>query len=112
MSKKDETKFKEKFRPRLDAIPGSWWVKVQQVCIRGMPDFLGCIYGRFVAIELKKDERHPDKLQSYTMDRIAQAGGITYTACPENADEIIAHLTIVSTHLRPGRCLASEDKSS
>jgi hypothetical protein len=93
MSKKPETKFKERIRPYLEALPGSWWVKVQQVGIRGTPDFLGCVGGVFVALELKKDSHtEPDPLQLYTLDKIQQAGGVTFIVSPENWNEVYRDL--------------------
>jgi len=75
--KKPETNFKEKVQKDLEKVPNTWFVKIQQVSIRGIPDFLICCNGNFVAIELKKDEhviRNP--LQEWTLECIAHAGGM------------------------------------
>ena len=60
---------------RLARVPRSWWVKFDG-STSGVPDVLGCVYGRFVAMELKQEGRYPTKMQRYMMARIEQAGGI------------------------------------
>jgi penicillin-binding protein-related factor A (putative recombinase) len=88
MAKKPETLFKEKVRKALDEIPNSFFEKIQQVSIRGTPDFVGCIDGMFIAIELKKSLKDkPDALQEYKLSKIAQSGGIGFVVAPENFKE-------------------------
>jgi hypothetical protein len=84
MAKKPETAFKEKIRPYLDALPHAWFEKIQQASIRGTPDFLGTIRGRFFAIELKIDGEAPDALQEYKLNQIAEAGGVGLVVTPSN----------------------------
>jgi len=92
VGKQGETKFKEHVRTRLDAIPHSWWVKIQMVALRGIPDFLGLINGRFIALELKVEDNEADGLQSYNLRKIAQCGGICFVVKPSNLDIVIAQL--------------------
>jgi len=88
VAKKPETVYKERVRAFLRELPGCWFVKVQQVCLRGVPDFLVCISGKFVAIELKKDlKSQPDALQVVILGKIKRAGGITILSCPETWEE-------------------------
>lgn len=89
---KPETKFKRRVRPELEAIPKSYWEKTQQVSIRGTPDFVGCVRGRSVVIELKVDDNKADALQDYKLSRWRQAGAIAYVMTPENKDRIIQEL--------------------
>jgi len=109
MAAKPETLFKNKIRPKLEAIPNSWWVKVQQVSLRGTPDFLGCICGMFVALELKKDAKAPiSKLQEHTLMKIAIAGGFSHVVYPENWEEVYERLLNISqlfTNERKGQLL-------
>lgn len=85
MSKKPETVFKERVKRDLKTLTNTWFVKIQQVSIRGIPDFLLCINGQFVAIELKRSrEAHRDALQEWTLDVIAGAGGYSYICFPDN----------------------------
>lgn len=90
--KKAETLLKEKCLTDLRKLPNSWWVKIQQVVIRGTPDILGVINGRFVAIELKSDARDVSdsrfKLQKFNLDMIERAGGLTFVAHPDNWEQV------------------------
>lgn len=84
MAKKKETVFKEKVAGALETLPNTFYEKIQQVAKRGTPDFLCCIAGRFVAIELKTDTGIPDALQEYKLKRIAGAGGVGIIMTPMN----------------------------
>ena len=88
--KKPETKFKERVQKDLDKLHNCWFVKIQQVSIRGIPDFLICVNGNFIALELKKDEDTVrNKLQEWTLQAIALAGGMSFVAYPENWEETL-----------------------
>ena len=93
MAKKPETVFKERIRPKLDKVPDSWWIKTQMLATVGVPDFLGCVNGLFVGIELKASQADMDKsrgsIQNYILFQINRAGGYAAYMYPENADEII-----------------------
>jgi hypothetical protein len=92
-----ETKFKLRVQKDLDKLPNTYFVKIQQVSIRGIPDFFCCIDGKFIALELKCDEkakRH--KLQEWTLQSISHAGGMSYICYPDNWDDtyaVLAHLS-------------------
>lgn len=43
---------------------------------RGVPDVVGCMNGRFFAIEVKSGKNKPTKLQSMEHDAIRAAGGV------------------------------------
>jgi hypothetical protein len=95
MSRKPETVFRERIRPHLEKLPHTCIIPIQQKTIRGVPDFLLCIGGLFVALELKKDAKSkPDKLQEWWLNRIEHAGGISLVANPENWDQIYEALQI------------------
>lgn len=96
--KQPETKFKEKVLKDLRSLPETWWVKVQQVAIRGTPDILGTLGGVFVAIELKSHFQDADPLQRHNLDLIADAGGIAVLAYPENWEETFAYLRGILAH--------------
>lgn len=93
MSKKPETLFKEKVFEDLKTISNCWFEKIQQVTIRGTPDVLCCVNGKFVALELKKDLKEtPDPLQKYKLNKISKAGGHSYTTCPEDWASVLKEL--------------------
>ena len=52
-----------------------WFTKVSDRYITGVPDIVGCISGRFFALELKRDEGKPSKLQEYNIELLRRAGG-------------------------------------
>ena len=95
LPKKPETLFKERIFPILKKIPRSWWIKTQQMATIGIPDILGCVNGRFVAIELKRSKQQASKapaLQQHVIRLVAQSGGYAAFMYPENFDEILAEI--------------------
>ena len=90
--KKPETKFREKVDAFLDSI-WAWHESIQQKAIRGTPDKLCCIHGKFVALELKASEKATiTVLQRHKLKEIFENGGYAYLVYPENFDEIKANL--------------------
>lgn len=47
---------------------------------RGIPDIIGVMNGKFIAIELKVKGRKPSTLQKVTLNRIEKNGGEAYVA--------------------------------
>lgn len=93
MPQKPETRFKNRIRPLLEALPGTWFVKVQQQTLAGTPDFLLCVGGLFIALELKSDRSaRVTPLQRYNLEKIERAGGKSFVAYPENWGDIYAEL--------------------
>jgi hypothetical protein len=94
VAKKPETSFKEKVLKDLRKLPKSWWVKTQQVSISGTPDILGCLDGKFIAIELKRSLKASiSPLQEYNLKLIsAVACGVGIVTSPENWDKTITML--------------------
>ena len=89
MSKKPETIFREnKVIPFLKTLKHTAYFPIQQKAIRGDPDFILCINGLFVGLELKKDEAtQPDALQKSKHRYIRDdGGGFVIVAHPENWD--------------------------
>jgi len=102
MARKQETVFKQRIAPKLHALPNSWWVKVQQVAVRGTPDILGCINGYFIALELKRDEKAPvAKLQAWTHEKILASRGVMLVVYPENWDETFTYLQRIANGEKP-----------
>lgn len=113
MAKQGETKFKERIAPKLKALPRSWWLKTQMLATLGIPDYIGCVGGLFVALELKRDEKemkkalacNPDgsrkRLQAHVIDQITEAGGIGMFVCPETWEAAYGALVLASTGEMP-----------
>lgn len=91
--KQRETQFKERVLAELRRAPQSWWVKTQQVSLRGTPDLLGCVNGLFVAIELKdRAESHIEPLQTWNLNKIEEAGGLARIMSRDNENEIMEEI--------------------
>lgn len=92
MAQKAETRFSNRVHEDLVALERMnylWFTKVQQVSIRGVPDYLICAGGVFVGLELKRaDGIQPDALQTYNLRKIKIVGGFSFTANPDNWNEI------------------------
>ncbi len=97
MVKKAESKLQLKIRHALERRwPGSWWFKVHGGPFQpaGIPDLLGCVAGRFVALEVKMPGEEPSLIQCRTILAMRGAGaiaGVVYSA--DEAEElIVVHL--------------------
>lgn len=79
-----ETVFKKKVMSFLKTLPLTWFVKIQQVALRGTPDILACINGVFIALELKASNESPiSLLQEFNLASIKKAGGVGLVVTPE-----------------------------
>lgn len=95
---KPETKFRAKFRKRLDAIENSWFESIQQKSINGTPDILGVINGYFVGLELKANLKSPvTPLQELKLKKIYEAGGFAAVVHPDNMEEILTALKLLNS---------------
>jgi len=91
-----ESQFAKKVWAELDKIPCSYFFTTQQKSIRGTPDVIGCVNGKFVALELKRSgsaarlKTGHIVLQRHTLGKISKAGGIGCFVYPENLEEVIS----------------------
>lgn len=61
--------------------------------LNGTPDFLICLCGKFVALELKKSAREkPDPLQVYNLNAIKKSEGMTFVVHPDNWAAVLSEL--------------------
>ena len=66
----------------------------------GIPDIIGCINGRFFAIECKAGDNKPTALQERELQKINEAGGVSLVINETNLtmlDEILKGLTYERT---------------
>lgn len=86
-----ESVFEKKAIQLLRGLPHSYWPdKSPSGSIRGLPDRVGCVNGKYVALEfkrsiseaMKKCERLP--LQLHTLHEIDRANGYAVLCYPEN----------------------------
>ena len=94
MAEQPETVFWKRIKPKLKEL--GWFFKVQLVAIWGVPDVIGVINGRFVALELKvKKKGHGgdgEKLQQHILNKIRKHGGFARTVYPGNWEEVYSEL--------------------
>lgn len=78
---------------QLKEIPNSYFFSVQQVSIRGTCDILGLINGKFVGLELKRDDKaKPTPIQEYVIKKIQEAGGWAAVVRPSTWDKQLEQL--------------------
>jgi hypothetical protein len=82
MAKKPETRFKEKVIRDLKKLRNCYSIKTQERGRRGVPDIIGCLNGRFFALELKTDEGELDELQLNRLKKIRSADGFAIVTAP------------------------------
>jgi hypothetical protein len=94
VAKKPETKFRHnQVLPFLRTLKNTWYEPIQQVAVIGSPDFILCIYGLFVALELKSDVGKVSPLQRHKLKMVEKAQGIAIVACPRNWEQVKQRLT-------------------
>jgi len=54
----------------------------------GIPDFIGCLNGEFLAIEAKAKGNKPTALQEREIRRITAAGGVALVVDESNVDQL------------------------
>lgn len=97
-----ESAFAKRVWKELDKIPNSFFTTIQQKTIRGLPDVIGCINGRFVALELKRSKAEANKksgrimLQKYVIGKIIESGGSGFFVNPDNLELVLAELMEIS----------------
>ena len=91
---KPETSFRaNQVRPFLKTLRHTVAIPVQQLAIRGDPDFILCVRGLFVALELKARGGKVTPLQEYRLKEIRERGeGVVLVANPDNWHEIRSKL--------------------
>lgn len=82
---KPETKFrKNQVIPFLRTLPHCYAMPIQQVGICGDPDFVLCIRGHFVPLELKSQGDKVRPLQRHKLNKMKKAGATPLVASPDN----------------------------
>lgn len=94
---KPETKFRAySVRPFLLNLSDCAFFPIQQQSIRGDADFMVCLRGFFVWLELKADDGVQDALQAFKASQVKQAGGIALIARPYNWKAVKAFLELLN----------------
>jgi len=65
----------KKTMAKLKKLPNTWWLRSHMAKKAGVPDYIGCVAGQFVAIEFKRGSINtPSPLQQYTIANMQHAG--------------------------------------
>jgi len=84
---------------------GGWWVKYHpgpRYGQPGVPDIIGCYYGRFVGLEVKRPGQKPTKLQEVTHEEIRKQGkGIV--AVVHSVDEALMIVYAIQRRIKHGK---------
>lgn len=94
---KPETKFRGKVLEFLKTLLNTHIFAIQQASISGDPDYILCMRGVLVCLELKAKNKKLRPLQEFVSSRVEKSGGIYLEANPDNWDEIKEFLTFFST---------------
>lgn len=94
-----ESHYAAQLLKRLRLLPETWCFKVhggpfQQA---GIPDILGCHYGRLFAIELKRGDARTTYLQRTVLLKIADAGGLTSVWSTSFSPEVVVEWLVSSS---------------
>lgn len=96
MAIKAETRFrKNTVKPFLKTLKHVKDFPIQQLAIVGDPDFLLCLRGHFVALELKDEFGTLSEIQRHKLKEVARAGGFALVASPQNWESIKAQLQAI-----------------
>jgi hypothetical protein len=79
--------------PFLKTLKNTFYQPIQQLAFVGSPDFVLCVRGRFVALELKATGGSPRPLQDYILEKVKSAGGVRLVASPDNWQDVKDTLT-------------------
>ena len=73
---KEEKTIQSEIIKWINSHPKGYAVKFPGIWIRGVPDILACIEGRFFAFEVKRSDGVVSPIQKATIRMINRAGGI------------------------------------
>lgn len=79
MVSKPESRLQEKIQTALKRSVGGFWFKAHGGAYqkRGLPDLIGCVKGRYFALEVKVPGNEATPLQEATMQKIRDAEGVS-----------------------------------
>ena len=85
----EEKQFELKVRKWIKE-QGGWSFKVMGNAFQeaGIPDVIGCINGKLIALEIKSSRGKASDMQLYKIKLISQAGGYARVVSPKNWEQI------------------------
>lgn len=100
---RSEASFQRQLIKKLKAIPNSHWFVKEAKALRGIADIIGCVNGRFVALEVKKNASEANKntgrivLQKRFINHVNACGGLGAFVYPENEQWILDSINYISS---------------
>ena len=89
MAQTPESKVKAKVVAQLKALGAYYFYPVTGgYGGSGVPDIVGCLRGKFLAIECKAGNNKPTPLQQKNIDAITKQGGLVWVVNEENLNEV------------------------
>lgn len=89
VAQKPETVLRQNLvRPFLQTLKNTFFEPIQQATIRGSPDFVLCIHGRFCSLELKDVGEEPRPLQELKLFKVTRTGGLRIVADRDNWKQV------------------------
>lgn len=96
-----EKLFENKIKKWLKAqVPNVWFFKVWGGGVfqsAGIPDIIGCINGRFFALEIKDVNGKPSKLQEFVIAQMVRAGAYARFVYPKDYEQVLFELKSLLT---------------
>ena len=84
---------------KLRQIPNSYFFVKEAKGLKGIADIIGCVNGRFVALEVKRSKLEANRmtgrivLQRHYLVKINQIGGYGNFVYPTNMEEVLRDLS-------------------
>lgn len=110
MSAKPETNFRKKVRRDLLALSRRYpifYEPVSQKSICGTADFVVCISGRFIWLELKAEDGTTSRIQEVKIRGVAKAGGMGVVGRPSNWKDLLILLTDLAKEKNSDQAIVS-----
>ncbi len=96
-----EKDFQNFVNKKLRTLKNTWFVKIADRAKKGIPDYLLCVDGRFIAIEIKRSiTSRATPLQEHTLYEIREAAGCGWVVFPENWDQVWVDLKTLAGGLK------------
>ena len=90
MAQTPEAKVKAQVKKALDSLGAYYFMPATGGFGRsGVPDIVGCINGRFFAVECKAGNNKPTALQEREMNAIRAAGGVALVINETNIGDVL-----------------------